>query len=289
MKPASAALVAYIDCVRSGDQPLRLADCFTFLPQNGANGYFTNLDQPVALNGNTFLADSVLVEGLKYKAGIGLDVDSQKITISANPADTINGVPFLNAIIDGVFDGAEFQRDRVFFSSWSPLTTVGSVTLFKGRVGPADDIGRLSANVTVKSDLVLLDIDMPRNLFSQTCIWTLYGAGCSLSKANFATAGSAGAGSTQSVVNWTGALAVHTQGRLIWTSGANAGTSCTVKLAVPGASLQPIRPFFNAPQAGDAFTVYQGCAHTMSVCQSQFNNLPNFRGYPFVPPPDVAF
>ena len=46
-------------------------------------------------------------------------------------------------------------------------------------------------------------------------------------------------------------------------------------------------PLPYVPTSGDAFTAAQGCDHTMATCSAKFNNLPNFRGYPFVPPPQV--
>ena len=44
-----------------------------------------------------------------------------------------------------------------------------------------------------------------------------------------------------------------------------------------------------APMTGDAFTVYAGCDHTQGTCQNRFNNLANFRGFPYVPPPQMAY
>ncbi|MCX8254020.1 MAG: phage BR0599 family protein [Beijerinckiaceae bacterium] len=88
---------------------------------------------------------------------------------------------------------------------------------------------------------------------------------------------------------WSGAAAVHTQGTITFTSGANAGVSATVKSVAAGASLTLAYPLQAAPAPGDAFTVYQGCDHRLTTCQSQFANQANFRGFPFVPPPTVAF
>ena len=46
-------------------------------------------------------------------------------------------------------------------------------------------------------------------------------------------------------------------------------------------------PLVNAPAAGDTFTIYQGCDHTWTTCNAPFGNLANFRGYPFIPPPQT--
>jgi len=44
-----------------------------------------------------------------------------------------------------------------------------------------------------------------------------------------------------------------------------------------------------APAEGDTFNVAFGCDHTQATCQSKFNNLINFRGFPYVPPPQLAY
>ena len=68
------------------------------------------------------------------------------------------------------------------------------MTLFKGRLGDVDQIGRTTAKLTVNSDLVLLDIDMPRNVYQPTCLHTLYDSGCTLVKNAFGINGTVGIG-----------------------------------------------------------------------------------------------
>lgn len=287
MKSASPALVSYLNSVRGeSDAPLLMADCFTFSPLSGPILTYTNADVPIALNGFTYAANSVLVDGLHYKCGVGLDVDQQKITISARPTDTIGGVPFLQALRNGVFDGCEVKRERAFLTAWN-TAPIGSVVLFKGRFGSIDNVGRTTAEITVNSDLVLLDINMPRNLYSPACLHVLYDSGCGLVKNAYGANGIAEAGSTSSVINWSAASAVYAQGSVIFTSGGNAGKSATVKSA-SNESLVLAYPLPNSPAAGDEFTVYQGCDHSMTTCQAKFNNLANFRGFPFIPPPTYA-
>jgi hypothetical protein len=47
-------------------------------------------------------------------------------------------------------------------------------------------------------------------------------------------------------------------------------------------------PLQSVSSVGDTFTIYYGCDHTPGTCQSKFNNLANFRGFPYVPPPQMA-
>ena len=250
---------------------------------------YTNVDVTFSYEGNTYLANSVRVDGLKYKASIGLEVDQQQITCSALATDTITGgAPFLQALRDGSFDGCQIERDRVFFSDQIGGTAIGSVTLFIGRLGVVNEIGRTTAKLTVNSLLTLLDIDMPRNVYQPTCLHTLYDSGCTLVKNAFGTNGTCGSGSTASVINWSGASLNFQQGTITFTSGVNAGATATVGSAVAGTSLSLLYPLESVPSPGDAFTVYYGCDHTPATCLSKFNNFANFRGFPYVPPPQMA-
>jgi uncharacterized phage protein (TIGR02218 family) len=289
MKTASPALINFLNAARSApDATIAFADCFTFTLPSGVVLTYTNTDRPVTYNGATFAANGPLVQGLKYRCAAGLEVDKQQITIAARPTDLIAGAMFLNALREGAFDGCVIQRDRVFMTALGQ-TPVGGVMLFHGRIATIDQVGRTSAKITVASDLVLLDMDMPRNLYSTTCLHTLYDSGCGLNRVAFATSGTVGAGSTPSTINFSAANPVHQQGAILFTSGANANVRATVKVAVAGVSLGLMYPLPSPPAIGDAFTVYQGCDHTPGTCKGQFNNLANFRGFPYVPPPQMAF
>jgi len=285
------------------DAPIAFAECFTFIATTGTYYTWTNFDLPIAYNGYTFLANGPLVQGLKYKGNIGLEVDKQQITIAARPTDLINGAPFLIALRDGAFDGAAVYRDRVFmtvaygsdfdsdFSSdfgAKAYSVAGGVRMFQGRVSTVDKVGRTQATVTVASDLVVLDYDMPRNLFSPTCVHTLYDAGCGVIRGTYSANGTAGAGSTATQVLTSVAAAMHAQGSLVFTSGANANVRATVKSVAVGSALNLMYPLPFAPAAGDAFTVAAGCDHTQGTCANRFNNVANFRGFPYVPPPQMA-
>ncbi len=264
-----------------------MADCFTLTLRTGLILTYTSADVPIALNGYTYLANSVLIDGLQYKCAVGLDVDQQQITVSARVSDTLGGVPFLQAIRNGVLDGCEIQRERAFLTSWS-AAPLGSVILFKGRVGTVDNVGRTTAQITVNSDLVLLDMDMPRNLYSPQCVHVLYDSGCGLVKSAYGATGAVGTGSTSSTIVWSGATQNFAQGTILFSSGQNAGVSANIKSV--GAGLLILSAALpNVPIEGDSFAAYQGCAHTKAACQTQFNNVAHFRGFPFIPPPAAAY
>jgi uncharacterized phage protein (TIGR02218 family) len=289
MKTTTAAVIGAINAARAApDAQIAIAECFTFNLATGTALTWTNVDLPVTYNGTTFSATGPLVQGLKYKGSVGLEVDKQQIIIAARPTDLISGNPVLNAIREGAFDGATVQRDRVFLTAIGGAT-IGGVTMFHGRVSTIDNVGRTQAQITVASDLVILDYDMPRNIYSPTCVHTLYDSGCGVIRGTYSLSGAAGAGSTVNLINTSLAAAGHAQGSILFTSGANANVRATVKSVAAGASLSLMYPLPSPPAAGDSFTVAFGCDHTRGICQGRFNNLARFRGFPFVPPPQIAY
>jgi uncharacterized phage protein (TIGR02218 family) len=293
MKVTTPALIAYLNALRpKSDAPLYVADLFTITLSTGTVLTYCDVDQPVAWNGYVYLANSLLVSGLKYKGSCGLNVDKQDITIAARSTDTLGGIAFLQALQQGAFDGATIQREKAFFSSWQvgnsgQLVPIGTVILFVGRVSEINEIGRTTAKITVASDLVLLDLQMPRNLFAPTCQHVFCDSGCGVASGSYSSVGSVTSGSSLTTIWWSDATAAYAQGTIVFTSGANAGVSATIKNAAAGA-LQLAYPLPNLPSIGDAFTAAQGCDHTQATCQSKFANLARFRGFPFVPPPQIV-
>lgn len=106
-----------------------MADCYTFTLRTGVILTYTNADAdvPVTLNGLVYAANSVLVDGLKFKCAAGLEVDQQQITISARATDTVSGVPFLQALRNGAFDRCEIQRERAFLHSWYAMDAANPI------------------------------------------------------------------------------------------------------------------------------------------------------------------
>ncbi len=289
MKQTTAAVISLVNAARAAqDSPIAFAECFTFITTAGSQYTWTNVDYDITYNGFVFSANGPLVSGLKYKGTVGLEVDKQQITIAARSSDVINGAPFLIALRDGAFDGAPVYRDRVFLTA-PQGSVVGGVRLFQGRVSTVDNVGRTQATLTVASDLVILDYDMPKNVFSPTCLHVLYDAGCGVIRGTYSADGVVGAGSTSNSIAWSGARAGDAQGSLVFTSGANANIRATVKAAAAGSGYTLMYPLPFAPATGDTFNVAFGCDHTQATCQGKFNNLTNFRGFPYVPPPQLAY
>ena len=309
MKFATPALV---NLLRNNTR-LPFADCFTLVTNYGADigqlaeralgnptgqtFFYTNMDTHVQVGNFLFSGTGLRIKGVKYKLVKGLSVDEQTITIYAGDNDLIDGVPFIQAISNGLLDGARFKQERAFFDpdTWparpgDPCKAVGSVILFSGAIAYVEDIGRTAAMLKVKSDLSLLDVDMPRNLYQPSCLHTLYDSGCALQKTLFQVNGViTSAGSTTRSLNWTNTRPADyfAQGVIKMTSGANIGQTRPVRgSTTSGVTL--LYPLQFAPANGDSFVIYPGCDHTQNTCKTKFLNERNFRGFPYVPPPETA-
>lgn len=292
MKPVSGPLAVYLATKRQ----FIYADGYTLtLRDETAHRYTTSQYNFIGIpqfeaDPQTFFAGRLLISGLKYKTAIGTEVDEQEMRITPYPTYEINQVPFLKALRIGMLDGATIKRDRFFFEAWGQLP-VGAITLFKGRTSTVDPIGRVDASMKVKSDLVLLVSPSPRETYQPQCENTLFDDRCKLLREDFAVQGDIGSGSTVSVINWaTGqAAGYYDQGTIYIESGDNTGELRTIQ------SSSTTQLFLTLPlpvlcATGDDFMVLPGCDKTKAVCESaKFSNLANFRGFPFVPPPETAY
>jgi uncharacterized phage protein (TIGR02218 family) len=77
-------------------------------------------------------------------------------------------------------------------------------------------------------------------------------------------------------------------GRVIWTSGRNAGVTCEVKsvdFATGAIELWALCPFL--PELGDDYTLQPGCDLSETTCKSVYGNLINFGGFAEVPGNDA--
>lgn len=77
-------------------------------------------------------------------------------------------------------------------------------------------------------------------------------------------------------------------GRVIWTSGRNAGVTCEVKSVdfdTGAVELWALCPFL--PELGDDYTLQPGCDLSESTCKGVYGNLINFGGFAEVPGNDA--
>lgn len=278
-----------------------MASLYQLVLPNGGTLYYTSWDTDILWNGQTYSAGGSVGpyfdctdNKAKMTQNVGTQVDT--FTVEVLPgAGLVQGQPFLQAVQQGVFDGADFTYSGAYFPTGggftSPALPTGIVIKMVGRVAEVD-AGRSSAVFNINSHLELFNQQMPRNLYQVGCTNTLFDTGCRLVKASFAVNGTVSTGTTASQIlsGFTQGTGYFDMGVMTFTSGANSGISRTVKnyfQAIPS-TFNLISPFPNTPAPGDTFTVYPGCDKQQSTCTQKFNNLTNFRGFPYVPVSETA-
>jgi uncharacterized phage protein (TIGR02218 family) len=266
---------------------IRMADLYTIILKNGAALRYTTWDTNLTVLGNTFLTGPPSITRSAIEEKLGMEVATLEVTLEASLTDTVNGVPILQAIGQGIFDGATFRIDRLFMDSASQQ--IGTAVRFSGFIGAVDELTRASAKLTVNAGTAYLNLQLPAIILQPGCTNTLFDARCGLFKASFANNLVVQAGSTVNKII-SGSAQPDTyfdNGQLIFTSGPNTGLVKAIRQYIAGVmSFNSPLPF--APNAGDIFTAYPGCDKTQATCTGKFNNLANFEGFPYVPAPETA-
>lgn len=269
------------------------ADCYTISPRYGDPIRITTAGLKVSvvpLGGSTavdFLSPANLqISGLRLKVGVGTEVDEQDMQINYDQTAQAWGVPWGKALRLGRLDGATISRDRFFCKSWrSPW--VGGIPLFRGRVSSIDSISRAGANVKVKSDLVLLNTNMPRDLYQPGCVHTLYDPGCGLNKESFKQTGTVGAGSTSQIINWSGSSTSLSLGMIYIDTPEGGVTLVRTIRQASSTQLTLAYPLDFVPATGVSFEAYPGCSRTYERC-GELANQSHFKGFPFLPVAETA-
>lgn len=258
-----------------------------------ATDYTPTTIAPVA--SRTFDSQSLIFTKGSNKVTIGVEVATLDLTVTADVSHLIGSTPWLQAIRQGILDGATLLVERLIMPTLGDYH-LGTYIVFSGIVGDVA-LGRYSADITVNSDLVLLNIPMPRNVYQPGCLNTLFDGSCTLSKAAFGVTGTILAGTTNILLYTDLAKPVgwFASGTLTFTSGALLGQSVGVKDYAVVGSLSMYEPLSAVPAPGDTFIAYAACPKTQSACGNAdptvappFNNLIHFRGFPYVPAPETV-
>ncbi|STZ77341.1 DUF2163 domain-containing protein [Bergeriella denitrificans] len=283
MKTANQEL---IDLLHGSDEFL-MADLYTFTLSDGTVLRHTSADAPVTWQMQHYEARQLIISRGATRVTRGLEVDSNDLSITAADGYTLQGLPWPEAALGGALDGARVLIERAFFNDWQ--TVAGAVNIFQGRVSDVSG-SRSAVNVTVKSDIELLNVSSPRNIYQAGCMRTLYDGGCKVSREAFTVTGRVTANSADGsslLCNLPQPDKWFEQGVIKFTGGLNAGLSRTVKTHAGGVLSFALR-LPHPPQAGDVFKIHPGCDGTKETCDKKFHNLVHFRGFPYIPAADTV-
>lgn len=283
------------------------ADCLTITTLGGDTLRYTTaqktvsvypLFDPSAPLKSDYTSNAVKISGLKTTIGIGVEVDEQDLQFDYNADQKYMGIPFSQALARGKFDGAGIRRDRYFAEVWGymnsstgvevPTDFIGGTPMFIGKFSNVRDAGRSSATITVKSDLVLMNIQMPRKLYQPSCTHTLFDSGCLLDREDFRVPGLTETGSTASRIKWSSITNDYKFGTMHFFDEAGVLQVRTIEDVDFGNKIAILSlPLDYNPGAGRPFDAFVGCIRTLARCQ-ELNNEEHFQAFPFVPVAETA-
>lgn len=271
------------------------ADCFTVIPKIGSPLHYTNYQNAVSvvpygeITRVTYGARKVLIRGLRMKASIGIEVDEQTLELNYDGELLYQAaLSWPQALLQGRLDGARIQRDR-YVAQAPGMPWVGGFPMFIGLVSTLDSVGGQSATIKVSSNLVLLDEQMPRDLWKPNCKNVWGDAHCGIIQAEWAVLGTIGPSPTRSTIPWAQASSEYALGKIHITNQDSVTRVRTVSRA-DATNLYLAYPLDFDPVEGLEFTAYPGDNRTMARCEYFHGELwrERFKGFPFVPVAETA-
>jgi uncharacterized phage protein (TIGR02218 family) len=256
-----------------------LCTCWLIQPQFGDPLGFTDHDCDLHFGGVTYEAYSGF-EASGVERELGLSIDNATAT-GALQSDRITE----KDILRGRFDAATIEQWLV---DWS--APEDRLLTFKGEIG---DINRSGALFQVELRGLAEKLNRPTGRkFLHVCDAELGDVRCGadLTNAGFKleTAAIATRGARLFLAEDVGTLSQggFAGGHLTWTSGANVGQTAIIRAAVKQSEsvlIEIDRDLVEPPVMGDGLSATVGCDKRKTTCAEKFNNLNNFRGFPYMP------
>jgi uncharacterized phage protein (TIGR02218 family) len=261
-----------------------LCRCWKLTRGDGAVQGFTDHDR------------SLTFDGLMYEPESGFDASEE----TSATGFAVGGLEVLGALSSdrlsaddlaaGLYDGAEV---RVFLVNW---TTPAERHLL--RVGHLGEVTREDGAFRAEIRGLAAALDQPQGrAFRHGCDADLGDARCgvNLAAAAFRGEGTVTVASNRRRLTVSGlgdfAAGWFERGRLVWSTGANAGRAMEVRahrVIAGDVVLELWQPMHGAILPGDTFVVTAGCDKLFGTCVAKFGNGPNFRGFPHMPGNDFA-
>ena len=271
MKTVPAPLQAILD-----GTCMHIAVLVEIARTDGVTLRFADTDEPVPINGDTFLPGLVPGE-LNQKASLSPPNQSTEIRI-----DSV--LVTREDLESGRFDNAEIKAWLCAFDS--PAS--GRMAGLRGSIG-AVTVTDIEGQAEIRG-LADRMRQVVSEVFSIPCIYDLGDSRCRFDLPSLTVTGSVTTVVSQREFTST-ALSAQADdyfqfGPLTWTTGLNTGRKNQVKTHVQGAGVGEIVLAFSealALQVGDQFSIAPGCAKDLTACRDKFDNVVNHGGFPYIP------
>lgn len=260
-----------------------LCYCWKLTIVSGASFGFTSHDHDLTFDGVNYSALSGF-DASAIETSLGLNVDDLEV-MGALSAASLNEAD----LAAGKFDNALIQIFRV---NWQ--NAAQRVILASGNLG---EVTRGAVGFRAEMRGLAHHLNQPQGrLYQYGCDTDVGSTRCGV---NLTLPAFTGTGSVQSLPvaadNRRAFIAAglaafasgwFTRGRIVWTSGANAGQAMEVKEHGLVNSQVAVELWLAMPRvisAGDGFSITAGCDKQFATCKAKFNNALNFRGFHLMP------
>jgi len=273
MKTLSSELAAHI-----AGEVTTLATCWKLTRRDGGVLGFTDHDQDIEYNACIYRAASGFtpsaVQNSDSLSVDNLDVEGMLSSSSISETD----------LLAGIYDFAEIEIFQINYND----TSQGTLKLRRGWLGEVSlHKQQFVAEVRGLTQSLSQTIG---ELYAPACRATLGDSRCKVDMEAYTVTGSiTQVLSTQEFYDASRdeASGLYSFGKITFTSGACNGLSMEVKeyvwTADNGGQVILTLPMPYGLQAGDTYSLTQGCDKTVATCNTRFANIYNFRGEPYVP------
>jgi uncharacterized phage protein (TIGR02218 family) len=255
-----------------------LCRCWRLARADGLVQGFTDHDADIAFGGTD------------YRAATGFTASAIESSLGLN----VDGLDVAGALASGSLTELELAKGfwdnaavTIFLVDWQAPSR--RTILFSGSIG---EVSRSGSGFVAELRSLSHALNQPTGrLYGRLCDADLGDARCGvdLDDPDFRADGAVVEVRSMKRFTTTGLNGYpagrFTRGRLLWTSGANAGAAMEVsRHAKPDEIIiELFEDMAAAPAAGDGFTVTAGCDKTAKTCRRVFGNVVNFRGFPDIP------
>ena len=245
---------------------------------------FTDHDIDLTFDGVTYEAASGFTAG-EVQSLHNLAIDNLTVT-GALSSVTINE----DDLASGVYDNAAIEIWRV---NWAAPDQ--RVLMRKGNLGEVKR-GKTAFQAELRGLAHVLNQPVGR-VYGNGCDADLGDARCTIDLTNALYRGTASVAAATDARRFTAtgldafADGWFGGGKLVWSSGANAGRAMEVKrhgVSALGVSVELWQAMSEAIAPDDTFTITAGCDKQFATCKTKFANAANFRGFPYMPGNDAV-
>jgi hypothetical protein len=211
MKAASTALQNFLLSVQGlspSNTPITpvaaywMADLYTIARLDGVVAYWTSWGLPLTVNGHTFTAFGPYLRRSSVSWATGLDNKSMKIILGADSTMQLGPsgrvIPVIQALAQDLFASASVRVDRLIMPTPGNVS-LGTYNVWQGIVGDIA-VKRASAEITVDSQLIILNVQVPRTVYSPGCRHVFGDSSCTFSIASVTATGTVSAGTNRFVI-----------------------------------------------------------------------------------------